>query len=36
MLWDFKFFYRKSYIQEMKRVLRPNSRFLKFKARNES
>ena len=36
MLWDFKLFYHSSFIQGMKHVLRPNSHFLKFKARNES
>ena len=36
MLWDFKLFYHSSSIQEMKHVLRPNSRFLKFEARNKS
>ena len=38
MLWDFKLFHRygSSSLQEMKHVFRPNSRFLKFKARNES
>ena len=34
MLWDLKLFYHSSSIQEMKHVLRPNSRFLKFEARN--
>ena len=36
MLWDFKLFCRRSSIQKMKHVLRPNSRFLKFETRNES
>ena len=36
MLWDFKLFYRSSSIIEIKHVLRPNSRFLKFEARIES
>ena len=36
MLWDFKVFYRSSSIKEIKHVLRPNSRFLKFEARIES
>ena len=35
MLRDFKCSYHSSFIQEMKHVLRPNSRFLKFEARNE-
>ena len=35
MLWDFKLFYHSSSIQEMKHVLKPNSRFLKFEARNK-
>ena len=36
MLWNFNLFYHSSSIQEMKHVLRPNSRFLKFEARNNS
>ena len=36
MLWNFNLFYQSSSIQEMKHVLRPNSRFLKFEARNNS
>ena len=35
MLWDFKLFYHDSFIQETKFVLRPNSRFLIFEARNQ-
>ena len=34
MLWDFKLFYLSSSIPEVKLVLRPRSRFLKFEARN--
>ena len=33
MLWNFNLFYHSSSIQEMKHVLRPNSRVLKFEAR---
>ena len=36
MLWNFNLFYHSSSIQEMKHVLRPNSRFLKVEARNNS
>ena len=36
MLWNFNLFYHSSSIQEMKRVMRPNSRFLKVEARNNS
>ena len=36
MLWDFKLFYHSSSVQEMKHVLRLNSSFLKFEARNKS
>ena len=35
VLWDFKLFYHSSSIQEMKHVLRSNSRFLKFEARTD-
>ena len=35
MLWDLKSFYHSSSIQEIKHVLRFNSRFLKFEARRE-
>ena len=33
MLWDLKSFYHSKSIQEIKHVLRLNSRFLKFEAR---
>ena len=38
MLWDFhsKLFYNSCSSKEMKRVLRPNSRFLKFEGRKMS
>jgi len=36
MLWDFELHYNNSSIQNIKHVLRCNSRFLKLEARNKS